>query len=397
MHKGLVVLVACSCMVAGSLWGIEKKKGPSEEEVLWFKAAAGTGTEPYMYLYYWAADNKALERKNDEGETALIVAARQGYRRGVDLLLSNWADVDTQDAEGKTALMYAAENGYVDIVSKLLENGANVRIATPKGETAVRLAPSSRRDVIDLLQKALSKKDSQEELWFRAAKKGYVKTIQALRAELLNVDAVDPSYGATALIYAARKGHVDVVKDLIGARAKVDVQDENGETALMKAVRSGYVEIVKDLLEAGANKGLTNNEGKKVFDLVVYNGDIQGLLYPEVKKTWFKSVNDGDLAAIQSAIDAYSWLINLQDDNGMTALMWAAKNRNKDIIAALLENFLIDKNLRNAHGKTALDYAEEVKADDEKVIQLLRQEDTEKGSKRPSRRKVPVHRQPRKK
>ncbi|MBQ9389089.1 MAG: ankyrin repeat domain-containing protein, partial [Synergistaceae bacterium] len=65
-----------------------------------------------------AADVKA---KNNDGETALVWAAKKGYAEVAELLLKHGAGVNAKDKQGYTALMRAAKKGHAD-VAKLLRN-----------------------------------------------------------------------------------------------------------------------------------------------------------------------------------------------------------------------------------------------------------------------------------
>ena len=71
---------------------------------------------------------------NQKGEfpsnTALIQASFFGFKKTVELLLKNGANINDQNAEGATALMMATYGNKVDIVKFLLKNGADKNIKT---------------------------------------------------------------------------------------------------------------------------------------------------------------------------------------------------------------------------------------------------------------------------
>ena len=57
---------------------------------------------------------------DEQGRTALMLAAFDGHSGAVDLLLRRGARVDAQDAAGRTALMYAASGPNAPTVKRLL-------------------------------------------------------------------------------------------------------------------------------------------------------------------------------------------------------------------------------------------------------------------------------------
>jgi ankyrin repeat protein len=61
---------------------------------------------------------------DDQGNTALILAARFGHNEVVRALLLAKADVRVKNKEGKTALMLAAEGGHDQTVAALTQAGA---------------------------------------------------------------------------------------------------------------------------------------------------------------------------------------------------------------------------------------------------------------------------------
>lgn len=66
----------------------------------------------------------AVDAQNDNGETPLILAAREGHNDFVSVLLEYHANVGIADNLQHTALYYAGERGFNEIVEKVLENGA---------------------------------------------------------------------------------------------------------------------------------------------------------------------------------------------------------------------------------------------------------------------------------
>ena len=71
-----------------------------------------------------------LNTQTEDGKTALILALRTGYKKGVKILLDAGADVNVQDSEGTTALHAAANEGYCEITELLLKSGAQTLITT---------------------------------------------------------------------------------------------------------------------------------------------------------------------------------------------------------------------------------------------------------------------------
>ena len=100
-----------------------------------------------------------------------------------------------------------------------------------------------------------------------AAHNGHLNSVKILLGYGADVDARgtlkiadEVRKGCTPLSAAAASGHLDVVKLFINEGAFVDLQDEDGDTALHYAVKGGHLEIVSVLLALGASQ-LPNNLG----------------------------------------------------------------------------------------------------------------------------------------
>lgn len=114
----------------------------------------------------------------------------------------------------------------------------------------------------------------REERFFDAARRGELAVIQELLEEGVAVDA-KTRYGATALSFAAEKGHVDVVRALLAAGADPNVKDSfYGSTpanwTLMK-MRSS--EAHREVLELLLDEGIEDGSG--VLQMAVSFGDVE--------------------------------------------------------------------------------------------------------------------------
>ena len=95
-----------------------------------------------------------------------------------------------------------------------------------------------------------------------AALKGHLELVR----QLIGRDADVNKPGWTALHYAATNGHVAVMQLLLDHHAYIDAESPNGTTPLMMAAQYGSPGAVKLLLEAGADPLLKNQLGLTAID-----------------------------------------------------------------------------------------------------------------------------------
>lgn len=135
------------------------------------------------------------------------------------------------------------------------------------------------------------------------------------------------------------------IKALLDAGADVDTRLTEGLTALMCACVHGDIATVDVLLKAGAD-----------IELQQDNGDMTALMKAAL---WSH-------AAVVEKLSAAGADVNKTTRSGFTALMFAG---NAPTAKALLSAGA-DAKLRDARGRTALDYAQE--SGKEKIVDLLR-------------------------
>ncbi|WP_435923510.1 ankyrin repeat domain-containing protein [Paenibacillus sp. DYY-L-2] len=179
-----------------------------------------------------------VKLKMDKLNRELLKAAELGNREAAAKHLADGADIDATDERGRTAAMIAVHTDQLEMFEFLIGQGANINIR------------DNRQDNPLLYAGAEGKLD-------------FVKAAVEAGADT----TVTNRFGGTALIPAADRGHVEIVRELL-ATSDVDVNHVNdlGWTALLEAVILGdggkrHQEIVELLIENGADVNLADGEG----------------------------------------------------------------------------------------------------------------------------------------
>lgn len=139
--------------------------------------------------------------------------------------------------------------------------------------------------------------------------------------------------GLTPLMLAVIQYKLDEVKSLLRAGAQVNATDASGWTALMYASHQQGSQIVPLLIGAGANVNQRSPRGDTALMASAFSG-----------------------AFSQDLLDAKA-NFNAQNADGVTALMLVANNAFSQGLAEVLKAGA-DAKLKDAKGRTALDYLE---------------------------------------
>lgn len=283
---------------------------------VWFDAVVGRN-------YEFVRDNvkNMAGISNFMGTTGLCKAAAAGDLEMVKILFESEKDI--VDSRGKTALMYAAENGHTSVISFLMPHMAKKQ-SNDKTTALMYAVWKGHKDAVGLLVK--------EEHGF-AQFRGMTALMQAARYK--HTDLFEPlssecgrrdNSGFTALIFATMSGCIDVVKKLWDKEGSIN--GLNGETPLMIAARENKTDLI-DFFISKRQAGKRDAEGKTALMTAAERGHIQSI----------------------SALLKYEK--NMQDNRGMTALMYAASNSKLEAAKLLTEEIP----LKDRRGQTALQYA----------------------------------------
>lgn len=157
---------------------------------------------------------------------------------------------------------------------------------------------------------------------------------------------------------AARKGDLAAVQRYVAEGANVNVtayDNGNGNTALTEAAFGGHLDVAKYLVEHGAN----------ILDMVKYL--VEHGVDVNAKNTLLMDfAEDGHLDAVKYLVE-HGADVNAKDD-GETALMKAAKAGHWDVVEWLVEHGA-NINEKDKSGNTALMYA--TKNNNFEMVKLL--------------------------
>lgn len=194
--------------------------------------------------------NDDPDLKNNDLQSDLMVACKEGYFKDVKLLLDQGAKIDDQNFCNETALMIACRRGRIKIVRFLLEKGASVNICYNKDWNGVLDAHAyGHIDVFNYyFKKALSNPDNDKQTALMiACKEGHFEIVKLLLEKEANVNH-QSNYGWTALMLACEKGNIKIVKLLLEKKAQINLKNIEKSTALMIACEKNHMEIVKLLI-----------------------------------------------------------------------------------------------------------------------------------------------------
>ncbi len=254
------------------------------------------------------ADPSLANAKDRYGSTALMHAAHFAGAECFKLLLERGADPNARDRDGATALMWAARD--IEKVRLLVERGSDVNARSSQGRTPLVIASA------------------------------YAGNSEVVRFLLRAGAGAKDTKGRTALQLAARTRDLDLLKTLVDSAQDVNAPqtgEESLDSAIVEAAVTADAPAVRLLLERGA-------KGKSLDQALV-------------------------VAAVHGSTEIVRMLVakgadpNAQLENDLfpqRPLIAAAysDSLNADVVRFLLEHGA-DPTVKDARGKTPLDYARE--------------------------------------
>uniref|UniRef100_A0A8C7YX96 Retinoic acid induced 14 n=1 Tax=Oryzias sinensis TaxID=183150 RepID=A0A8C7YX96_9TELE len=176
---------------------------------------------------------------DNEGKSALHLAAAGGHTDCLAAILAHGADLSVSDASGFTALHLAAKNNHVECCKKLVQNKCAVDATDNTGKTALHYAAAN----------------------------GNIQIVQLL-CELRSPINLKDADALTPLLLAAKHCHSETCCTLLDFSADINTPDNTGRTAVMVAAESNAVSVVEVLVQRGADLSAVDLEGHDVLHYV---------------------------------------------------------------------------------------------------------------------------------
>ncbi|MCB9228151.1 MAG: ankyrin repeat domain-containing protein [Deltaproteobacteria bacterium] len=243
---------------------------------------------------------------------------------------------------------------YAILFGCFISNPA-VGVTVSQGDTPLITAVKS--DDEEAVQRILQRGApvDQTNIWYMtplhvAAESGYERIVDLLIRYQADVNAPDSAYGWTPLHWAARFGKTEVVKCLLANHdVVVNAPDMNKQFPLHLAANYGHIDALRDLIAARADVNLTDVCGEPPLNLAVQAGH-------------------KDVVCV--LLEQLGILVNLVDKTrGVTSLHWAVFYGDIDVVQALITAGA-DVNKADFAGVLPIDIA--VQEEDEEIVALLR-------------------------
>ncbi|TMW69720.1 hypothetical protein Poli38472_001876 [Pythium oligandrum] len=294
-----------------------------------------------MLLDYGANPNAV----NQNGETALFIAAANGHVEITSSLIARGADPTITDMIGGTALHSACYAGKMSTVRSLLIRDLDVNVQNKEGYTPLHLAAARHTDVAELLlaygANAKAKNQCGSTPLHEAIRCSKIPCMNLL-ANHVDLDEGDED-GATALFIAAKAGRRDAAKWLLEHGVDVNKANKKGSTPLHEACKNASLELVTLLLAHNAGVNVANEVRDSPL-AVSLQWDAEKSSCVPILKTVYVLMSHG--ARVDHSEENYPVVTNSKVQGSASVILmcvqhWAEEQKSKRPLTKVEEHILV--------------------------------------------------------
>ncbi|MBF5059335.1 tetratricopeptide repeat protein [Candidatus Neptunochlamydia vexilliferae] len=248
---------------------------------------------PSQALHFLKTHKIPLDALNSRKQNLLHLAAQAGKTTNIEALLQLGLPLNGKDLEGRTPLHLATNQNHLDGVKLLVKKGANPSALTSSKESPLHLAASHGH--LSLIQfflktapQSLNQGDNDGKTPLHRAMWGppkpqVVKTFLAAGADPNAKNAFD----YTPLHWAAKHGHFESARLLLGKKGNPQIPNKNGDTPIDIALKWGQDDVFRLFLNPSHKKELSTLHSSSSSSSSS-NQDVEGIYYKEFEKAYDK-------------------------------------------------------------------------------------------------------------
>ncbi len=278
---------------------------------------------------------------NEEAHAQFLHYLENNDVTSIDKTLSNGISPNIDIGDGWTPLMLASCNGYYEVVKILIEHGADVNLMDDKNETALSTALAF---ACNPEGKEPDEAAEASQYWQSVFEGKHVQIVRLLLQAGAKVNTQNV-FANQFLMLCCREGRSNFVRALLDNGADVNAKDSIGMTPLMHAtLPPSQPEVFNLLLERGGNVNLRNDLELTVLDQALSDTtlDLAKLIVDAGG-----NVNEENYyltrAAEEGQIEVVKFLLEngadpkQKNDRNATALQLARQNGHREIVILLRE------------------------------------------------------------
>ncbi|CAC5382726.1 unnamed protein product [Mytilus coruscus] len=301
-------------------------------------------------------DDIDIDLCDNDGCSSLYQASQKGHIDVVKELLQHSADVNKCNNNDASPLYIASHEGHADVVTELLQHSADVNKCRNNGTPPLQIACYNNR--IEVVHELLQCKDIDIDCCddagcsslYKASKKGHVDVVKELLQHSADYNKCN-NRGTPPLQIACYNNRIEVVRILLQCKdIDIDRCDNAGCSSLYKASQKGHVDVVKELLQHSADVNKCNNNDASPLYRASHEGHVNvvtELLQHSADVN--KCRNDGtpplQIACYYNRIEVVRVLlqcddidIDLCDNDGCSSLYNASQKGHVDVVKELLQH-----------------------------------------------------------